>query len=216
VSLPGAYLQSLFRLFDANGLPAASYKLKFYQAGSVTVLKDTFTAADLLTANTNPVILNAEGRPNNATGAIFLADGGYDVYVYDSANVLKYTVPGVEDVGLTYLQNLGVNLTAGSRDVTSGYTILPTDVFVTVNSTGGPNPCIINLGAVSLRKLPLTIKNRGTVPIAVTPNGSDAIDYNAGGAAYTIPAAAAPTFPSLDLLPDGISTMFIRASHGVT
>jgi len=89
-----------------------------------------------------------------------------------------------------------------------------TDNFITVDSTGGANPCIINLPLADTRTFPLGIKNLGTIALAVTPNGSDTIDGVA--AAYSVPVAATPEFPCIWLLPDPDgSGWWILASHGV-
>jgi hypothetical protein len=163
----------------------------------------------MASANANPVELDGTGR-----ATIFLAPGGYDAVIFDVNLVELYSVVGFEDIGQTFLASLGVTLATGSEDVTSGYIVLETDQFVTVDSTGGANPCIINLPAAADRGLPLGIKNLGTIALAVTPNGSDTIDTVIG--AYTVPVAASPLFPSIWLTPnaDG-SGWWIVASHGL-
>jgi hypothetical protein len=104
-------------------------------------------------------------------------------------------------------------LSEGGKEVVSGYTVLTTDRLVTVDSTGGPNPCVINLPAASEATQPLVIKNLGTVALAVTPNGADTIDTLAS--AYTVPVSATPVFPSIQMVPDGTSAWYILASHGL-
>ena len=98
--------------------------------------------------------------------------------------------------------------------------MLSTDNLVTVNSTGGANPCIINLPAASTRSttgtnsgMVLTIKNLGAIPLAVTPNGSDTIDVN--NAAYTVPAAVDPLYPSIMLVSDQTSAWWIIGGIGI-
>lgn len=62
------------QFFDNNGLPAAGYKLCTYQAGT-SVKQLTYADQTLLTANGDPIILDASGRP--PSGAIFLGPASY-------------------------------------------------------------------------------------------------------------------------------------------
>ena len=117
----------------------------------------------------------------------------------------------VENIGQVFGNSLGNILSAGGKDVNSGYTVLSTDRLITVDSTGGANPCIINLLAASGGSALLTIKNVGTVALAVTPNGSDVLEGAA--AAYTVPAASGVSQPSIMLVSDGVSAYYILSSH---
>src|SRR6185295_10852496 len=51
------------QFFDQDGVPLAGGKVFIYEAGTTTKAT-TWTAADGLTANTNPVILDDQGRAN--------------------------------------------------------------------------------------------------------------------------------------------------------
>jgi hypothetical protein len=106
----------------------------------------------------------------------------------------------------------GTALTAGGKDVTSGYTVLATDRLVTVASTGGANPCVLNLLPASDATQPVTIKNTGTIALSVVPNGSDTLEGL--NAAYTVAAASGALRPSIFIAPDGVSAWHIIASHG--
>lgn len=64
---PQAWLPSI----DANGDPLVGAKLFTYAAGSSTK-QTTYTDPDGLIAQTNPIILNTRGQPNDA---IYLTDG---------------------------------------------------------------------------------------------------------------------------------------------
>lgn len=90
------------QVLDDNGDPLAAGKVTFYEPGTTT-LKDTYTEADLATANTNPVILDSNGRPDNATGAIWL-NGEYKYKFTTSADVA---------VGAT-IDNLNVGVSAST------------------------------------------------------------------------------------------------------
>ncbi len=213
MALPGALLNWLeLRFFLEDGTPNVGGKIQFYETGTSTP-KDTYVVADLTpgTENTNPLILDANGRPE--TGGVFLATGGYDALVYDQNDVLLYSVVGFEDSAGTFFGTLGLFLATGSSAVVSGYTVLPTDQFITVATTGGASPAVINLPPASERGQPLTIKNIGNIAIAVTPNGSDQIDFVAGP--FAIPLAASPLFPSAIFLSDGNSSWLVMASHGL-
>jgi hypothetical protein len=119
----------------------------------------------------------------------------------------------VEDVGATFLDELGVTFATGATNVTSGYTVLSTDYLVTVDSSGGADPCLINLPAASAHTQPLAIKNLGTTALSIVPNGSDTLE--ASLSSFSVPAASTPTFPTVELVPDGVSTWYVRASHGL-
>lgn len=198
MSLPFALAPWLNRQFtDEDGVPIAGGFVETRVAGSAT-LKDTYADSDSVspTANVNPVPLDADGRCT-----MFLEPGAYDFEVQDSGNVALYTVEGVEDVGLTFLDALGQELSAGARDVTSGYTIDPdVDFTVTVDSTGGADPCVINLPAVADMGQDLTIVNLGTEVLAITPNGAETINFVA--AAYEVAISATPRLSMVTLRPD--------------
>lgn len=73
---PGPWVKPQY--FDNNGLPAASYRLFFYDAGTSTK-RDTYQDADQSSLNTNPVVLDSAGRAN-----IFLLPTLYKI-VYAAA-----------------------------------------------------------------------------------------------------------------------------------
>lgn len=77
-----------FRAFDSNGDPLAGGKVYFYDAGTLTP-KDTFDEEGGA-ANTNPVILDAQGY------ADIWGSGAYKVAIYTSADVLVSTTDNVE------------------------------------------------------------------------------------------------------------------------
>ena len=198
------------RFFDTDGAPLAGGTVETYAAGTITP-KATWTDTTRTTAHTNPIQLDASGRP---TGPVYLEDGGYLFVVKDADGVQQYTADNVSDIGMTWLSEWGVTLAAGARSVTSGYTVIATDSLITVASTGGANPCLINLPAATARLTPLCIKNVGTVIISVVPNGSDTID---GQSVFQIQKMIAPypCEPTAFLVSDGTSAWHIVASHGM-
>jgi len=195
---------------DAAGTPVASGKLYSFVAGTALTPQPTYSDVELTIANPNPSLLNAAGQ---SPTAIYLLPTGYLFRLDTAADVTLWTVDDVEDVGAAFAASFGLALTAGGKAVTSGYTVLATDRLVTVASTGGPAPCVINLLAVADATQTVTIKNTGTVALSVVPDGSDTID--GVNAAYAVPAAAAPTQPAIGLAPDGVGAWYILASHGL-
>lgn len=208
MSLPGALLPYLNRQFlDNNGDPLADgYILPFVAGSSPGTPKLLYADADLSTPLATTVLLDSAGRVT-----AFLAPGGYDFEVYDADDVLQYSVLGVEDVGLTWLSSIGTQFATGAKSVTSGYVVLATDQLVTVDTSSGA--ATITLPAAADYGLVLTIKNMGANTIAVTPDGAETIDSVA--AAFSIAAAATPSFPSIQLVSDGVSAWWILASHGL-
>jgi hypothetical protein len=194
---------------DAAGHPVASGQLYSFIAGTDTP-QPTYSDVDLEVANANPTLLNAAGQ--SATN-LYLLPTGYKFRLDDAQDVPLWTVDFVEDVGAVAAAGAGVAATQGGKAVTSGYTVLATDRLITVASTGGASPCVINLLPAADATQALTIKNTGTVALSIVPNGSDALE--GVNAAYAVPAAAAPLQPAVHLAPDGVSAWYILASHGV-
>lgn len=60
--------QSPISDFQINGIPAVGGKLFVYQAGTTTKT-NTYTDSTGLTPNTNPIIFNSRGEPENGSGA---------------------------------------------------------------------------------------------------------------------------------------------------
>jgi hypothetical protein len=197
------------QFLDADGNPLAGGRLYSYITGTVTP-QPTYTDPDGDTPHTNPIELDSAGLPPSP---IYLLPTGYKFVLDDADGVLIDSVDGIEDVGAAFAAYFGVVSAAGSKNVVSGYEILDSDRLVTVNSTGGPDPAVINLPAASEARQPVTIKNLGTVALAVTPNGTDVIEGD--NAAFTVPAATDPIFPTISLIPDGVSAWWVQSSHGL-
>lgn len=195
---------------DSEGHPLVGGKLWSLEAGTDTP-RPTYTDQNLAVANTNPLILDAAGRPE--TGAIYVEPGGYKFILKDANDVELFTIDGVEDVGATFAAQFGLVMSAGSRNVTSGYTVLVSDRLVTVDSTGGPDPCIVNLLSAADATQPVTIKNNGIIDMEITPNGSDTIE--GAPAAILLPGMTAPgIFTTVTLVSDGVNAWLIQSSHG--
>lgn len=78
--------------FDDNGDPAVGWKLLTYETGTTTP-KATYTAADGLTPNSNPIILDARGE-----ATVFLGAGQYRFRLTTDADVLKWTQDGISAI----------------------------------------------------------------------------------------------------------------------
>ena len=199
------------QISDADGAPLVAGTLEFFVAGTSTPAA-VYADPDGITAMTNPVVLDGAGRPEQ--GLIYLSSShGYKVIVRDVGGAELYTRDVFEDVGAVFAQTFGTLMTNGAHNVVSGYQILTTDRMVTVDSTGGANPCVITLPLAAHATQMLTVKNFGTIVVALTPTGSDTIDGNLG--VFTIPVAANPIAPTVVLVSDAVASWYIVASHGV-
>lgn len=206
--MPAALLPWIKPQFcDSEGNPVASGQLYSFIAGTDTP-QPTYSDSDLTIANANPTLLNAAGSPATS---IYLLPTGYKFRLDDADDVTLFTVDDVSDVGAVFVATFGAALTAGAKAVVSSYTTVVTDRLVTVASTGGPDPCIINLLPASEATQPLAIKNIGTVPVEVTVSGSDTLEGTTD--AYAIPGATDTTQPSIWLASDAVSAWYILASH---
>lgn len=195
----------LEQFFDDDGQPLAGGKFASYAAGTSTPLA-TYTDSDLTVEQTNPIILDASGRPAQP---IYLQPTGYKFILSDADDVVLVTFDNFSVPGWIFAENFGYLETQGGKDQTSGYLVLITDRLVTMDSTGGADPCIVQLPAAAEFRSELTIKNLGTVALAVTPAGADTIDTVA--AAYTVAAGATPNFPTIIVASDGVSNWWVRA-----
>lgn len=216
LSVPLSLLVFPGQMFDLEGAPLAGGFLSFLLAGTSTP-EPVYHDCNGDSAWTEPVELDSSGY---MTGGVFLSPTLYDVVVSDADSVELYTIEGVGNPGQIVFAGLGNTLAAGSQNVVSGYQVLSTDQLVTVNSTGGATPCVIQLPAASDRSsvglnngLMLTIKNLGIIALAITPAGADTIEDIA--AAYTVPAAASPLFPTIMLASNGESAWYILGGIGI-
>jgi hypothetical protein len=213
--VPLSLLQFPGYFTDLDGEPLASGFLLFYIAGTTTngvVYADNQGLATL----TNPVQLDSSGFAQVFLSSAYL----YDVVVKDSTSVALYTVSVVGNPAQIAFAGLGNILAEGAKNVTSGYSILSTDNLVTVNSTGGPSPALVNLPSATTRStagtgsgFQITIKNMGNVPLSIVPAGSDAIEGIA--AAYAVAASASPLFRTVTLVSDGASAFWIIGGIGI-
>lgn len=203
--MPGPILAWIDRQFtDANGVPLVGGKIHSLVTGTAT-LKDLWTDADLTVPHSNPLILDAEGRCT-----AFMEAGGYDFTITDANDVVIATLVGVIDLAVTFLGGQGGSgvvaspflLTPAELGVVSGVVIAQATNFVTVNSTGGVDPCVVTLPPANGRETErwLTIKNMGNIFVNITPGAGDTIDLQA--AAFTLGVMSGTRVPGLSLVSD--------------
>lgn len=91
--MPSLMPLPVFQAFDLNGDPLEGGKLYTYEAGTSTP-KATFIDASGVTANTNPIILDAAGQ------AIVYLVGSYKLVLTDADDVLQspYPIDGVREI----------------------------------------------------------------------------------------------------------------------
>lgn len=182
MSTSGALLPWTNRQFTYDdGLPVQGGSIQFYEYGTTTP-KTTYTDAALTTASpldsNGRVALNSAGRVT-----VFLGQGGYTALLFGtvsgSPNTLMSTVAGLINVTQTTFDSFGTGfLYPGGKNVTNGYTILPADSFVTVNSAAGVTN--VNLCAAALHPGVLILKNVGANNVTITPVMGETIDGTAG------------------------------------
>jgi hypothetical protein len=197
---PGTLLGApKLQLFDNDGNPAAGFWLYTYVAGTSTPC-NTYSDALLTVLNTNPIQLDSAGR-----ATVYLQpDIGYKFVLANAALTLVWSQDNVNDLS-TLLFSFLIS-TGGSKGVATGYSIISTDLLVTVNSTG-TNPTVINLPAASTRFNPIRIKNIGPNPISVVAAGTDTIEGSL--ASIGIPGAVSPLFPTITIQSDQVSNWWL-------
>jgi hypothetical protein len=95
--------QPKLQFFDANGNPLAGGKLYTYAAGTTTPLA-SYTDSTGNVANTNPVVLDSRGE-----ASVWLAGAQYKLALYTAANVLVWTVDGVNGADQATLATLAAS-----------------------------------------------------------------------------------------------------------
>lgn len=215
MSLPGALLpwvELRFLKIDSDGLlvPNDGGSVTFYKAGTTTP-QNTFPTPDLdpMTPNANPLSLDDDGRPGTM---VYILPTGYRVLCKDSDGTTVYDEDYVSDPAYTYFASLGQQFAAGSKGVTSGYTITSGDALVTVDEPS-VNPAVINLQAAVDQTGQIAIQNTGSTPVSITPVSGETINGIAGP--FTLPAASSPVLPTAVLWNDGVSAYFVVSGWGL-
>ena len=106
-----------WQFFDNNGVPLAGGLLYTYAAGTTTPLA-TYTTSSGSTANSNPIILDAAGRP---AGEIWLSAVAYKLVLKTSTDVQLWSMDNI--VGLPAAGSQAyATATAGQTAFTVGFT----------------------------------------------------------------------------------------------
>jgi hypothetical protein len=106
-----------WQFFDNNGVPLAGGLLYTYAAGTTSPLA-TYTTSSGVTPNTNPIILDAAGRPANE---IWLSPVAYKLVLKTSTGVQLWSMDNITGLPAAGSQNVQV-ATAGQTVFTVGFT----------------------------------------------------------------------------------------------
>jgi hypothetical protein len=130
--------------FDSNGQPVSGGCLFTYESGTSTPLV-TYVDAGGVTANTNPIILNAAGRPTYLTSQveIFLSSAAYRFVLFTaggsncSTGTQLWLVDGITSNSLSLLSSS--NVWTGSNTFNGPVTTNSTDTFNAGFTSNGPS-----------------------------------------------------------------------------
>jgi hypothetical protein len=106
-----------WQFFDNSGVPLAGGLLYSYEAGTTTPAP-TYTTSQGNIANSNPIILDAAGRPPSE---IWLSPIAYKLVLKTSAGVLLWTMDNLTGIPAAGQQN-DLVATAGQTAFTVGFT----------------------------------------------------------------------------------------------
>src|SRR6188472_3309225 len=127
-SLPGGLLPNYrWQAFDTDGELLAGALLYSYESGGTfSTPLSLYSDVDLSVALSNPVEADSSGR----FPAMFLQPEGYDLILKDADGNEIWRITDVEDIGQSFLSNLGLQMAAGTYDVNSGYVPVDGDWFI--------------------------------------------------------------------------------------
>ena len=107
-----------WQFFDNSGVPLAGGLLYSYEAGTTTPAPTYTTSAGTI-ANTNPIVLDAAGRPPSQ---IWLANQPYKLVLKTSTSVLLWTMDNIVGVNASGAEQDYQTATAGQTAFTVGFT----------------------------------------------------------------------------------------------
>jgi hypothetical protein len=143
------------RFFTSAGLPLVGGKLYTYAAGTTTPLTSYSDATESV-ANSNPIILDADGECD-----LWLGSSAYKMVLTDSADVTQWTTDNVNQASESLttspdlLQNFGISSTVSTNILT-----------VNLTTAGGATPTALNPVRVGFRSNSLT--SGSSTAVAVT------------------------------------------------
>ena len=153
---------AIFQELDNNGAVLAGGKLYTYDAGTTTP-KATYTTATGVTANANPIILDASGRAD-----VWLGNGAYKFVLKDSADTTIKTVDNIAGESVNAFVN-DVFATSVNTFVSSVYrgTIINATAAITIT---------IDAAATLGENFYFSVINNGTGNVIIDPNASETIN----------------------------------------
>jgi hypothetical protein len=107
-----------WQFFDNSGVPLAGGLLYSYEAGTTTPAP-TYTTSQGNVANTNPIVLDAAGRPPSE---IWLANQPYKLVLKTSTSVLLWTMDNIAGINAASAEQAYQTATAGQTAFTVGFT----------------------------------------------------------------------------------------------
>jgi hypothetical protein len=151
-----------WQFFDNNGVPLAGGLLYTYAAGTTTPLA-TYTTSSGLTANTNPIVLDAAGRP---ASEIWLSPVAYKLVLKTSAGVQLWSMDNITGLPAAGSQAYAT-ATAGQTAFTVGFTYTPGNNTLNV---------LVN-GSKQIVTLNYTETNSTTVTFLTGLNVGDVVEF---------------------------------------
>ena len=176
-----------WQFFDANGVPLSGGKLYTYAAGTTTP-QTTYTSVSGAEANSNPIILNSEGRVSGTNEVWLDSAVAYKLILKTSADVQLWSADDLS--GIAALGN-ALPVAAGGTGVSSN-----TAYAVLCGGTTATNP-IQSIASVGTAGQVLTSNGAGALPTMQAAFVSGMIILWSGSSA---------SIPSGFLLCDGTSS----------
>ncbi|MCA3505040.1 MAG: hypothetical protein IOD05_17670 [Rhodobacter sp.] len=192
------------QFFDNNGNPLAGGKLWTYQAGTTTP-QAVYTASDGSTPHTNPIILDAYGRPPEE---IWLTQGqAYKFVLMTSLDVVLGTyddISGVNDFsiqGNNWSDILGTPTTLSGYGITDAYTKTASDAkFAPINNPTFTGTPLLPDNAPSSTNYPVGYRDAPQVSkttnyTLIESDAAKSVLMNGTSLTLTVPANSAVAFP---------------------
>lgn len=173
-----------WQFLDNNGVPLAGGKLYTYEAGTST-LATTYTSSAGTVANTNPIVLDASGRP--ASEIWLVANDRYKFILKTSADVQIWSfdnIPGVLEISSITAADVSAEDGNGGAD----WTTVQGFINKIKGNTGSDFVGFINSGTGAVGR---------TVQDKLRETMISRSDYSTSGN-FDAARAASPTTPSLD------------------
>jgi hypothetical protein len=151
-----------WQFFDNSGIPLAGGLIYSYEAGTTTPLA-TYTSRAGNIANTNPIVLDAAGRPPSE---IWLATQPYKLVLKTSTGVLIWTMDNITGLPAANSQAYAT-ATAGQTVFTVGFTY----------SVGNNTLNVLVNGSKQIATLNYTETNSTTVTFLTGLNVGDIVEF---------------------------------------